>query len=230
MSALWVISPTINASVALHSYALEPSGKHTRPADYPERGNPMSLSKGIQSAAAAALSAAMLIAVAACGTTDKARDTASNERRFIQGLGPAPRFKASTPAASRRTTQIAALLPDSVAERRHADRRHRYLLRPGRIPGRGRQDPGRLRRRSCPRRHRPQCSVSIAKTPSPPTFDSIIPCRRLQVRPRHLLLHRDQGAHGGRRLRHLLQGRFHGLRGGRRATRTRSTPNEPVRS
>ena len=36
----------------------------------------MSLSKGIQSAAAAALSAAMLIAVAACGTTDST-DTAS---------------------------------------------------------------------------------------------------------------------------------------------------------
>ena len=36
----------------------------------------MSLSKGIQSAAAAALSAAMLIAVAACGTTD-GTDTAS---------------------------------------------------------------------------------------------------------------------------------------------------------
>ena len=36
----------------------------------------MSLSKGIQSAAAAALSAAMLIAVAACGTSDSA-DTAS---------------------------------------------------------------------------------------------------------------------------------------------------------
>ena len=36
----------------------------------------MSLSKGIQSAAAAALSAAMLIAVAACGTTDST-DTAA---------------------------------------------------------------------------------------------------------------------------------------------------------
>ena len=38
MSTLWAISPAINASVALHSYAPEPSGKHTRPADYPERG------------------------------------------------------------------------------------------------------------------------------------------------------------------------------------------------
>ena len=103
MSALWVISPTINAFVALHSYALEPSGKHTRPADYPERGNPMSLSKGIQSAAAAALSAAMLIAVAACGTTDST-DTASKSGDSSKDSSSTS-IQASTPAASRRTTR-----------------------------------------------------------------------------------------------------------------------------
>lgn len=113
MSALWVISPTINASVALHSYALEPSGKHTRPADYPERGNPMSLSKGIQSAAAAALSAAMLIAVAACGTTD-GTDTASKS-------GDSSKDSSSTSiqgfdtSSIQKDDEIAALLPDSVA-------------------------------------------------------------------------------------------------------------------
>ena len=103
MSTLWAISPTINASVALHSYALEPSGKHTRPADYPERGNPMSLSKGIQSAAAAALSAAMLIAVAACGTTD-GTDTASKSGDSSKDSSSTS-IQASTPAASRRTTR-----------------------------------------------------------------------------------------------------------------------------
>ena len=51
----------------------------------------MSLSKGIQSAAAAALSAAMLIALAACGTTDST-DTSSIQK----------------------DDEIAALLPDSV--------------------------------------------------------------------------------------------------------------------
>ncbi len=72
----------------------------------------MSLSKGIQSAAAAALSAAMLIAVAACGTTD-GTDTASKS-------GDSSKDSSSTSIQGFDTSniqkddEIAALLPDSV--------------------------------------------------------------------------------------------------------------------
>ena len=69
----------------------------------------MSLSKGIQSAAAAALSAAMLIAVAACGTTD-GTDTASKSGDSSKDSSSL-RFKASTPAASRRTTRLPHCCP-----------------------------------------------------------------------------------------------------------------------
>ena len=121
----------------------------------------MSLSKGIQSAAAAALSAAMLIAVAACGTTD-GTDTASKS-------GDSSKDSSSTSiqgfdtSSIQKDDEIAALLPDSVAgdgtltvagavEKQVAlptgdwfgTIRHRYFLCPGRVPGRGRQDPGRL--------------------------------------------------------------------------------------
>ena len=68
----------------------------------------MSLSKGIQSAAAAALSAAMLIAVAACGTTDgtKSGDSSKDSSSTsIQG------FDTSN---IQKDDEIAALLPDSV--------------------------------------------------------------------------------------------------------------------
>ena len=70
----------------------------------------MSLSKGIQSAAAAALSAAMLIAVAACGTSDSA-DTASKsadskDSSSTQGFDT---------SGIKKDDEIAALLPDSVA-------------------------------------------------------------------------------------------------------------------
>lgn len=73
----------------------------------------MSLSKGIQSAAAAALSAAMLIAVAACGTTDGI-DTASKS-------GDSSKDSSSTSiqgfdtSSIQKDDEIAALLPDSVA-------------------------------------------------------------------------------------------------------------------
>ena len=73
----------------------------------------MSLSKGIQSAAAAALSAAMLIAVAACGTTDST-DTASKS-------GDSSKDSSSTSiqgfdtGSIQKDDEIAALLPDSVA-------------------------------------------------------------------------------------------------------------------
>ena len=72
----------------------------------------MSLSKGIQSAAAAALSAAMLIAVAACGTTDST-DTASKS-------GDSSKDSSSTSiqgfdtSSIQKDDEIAALLPDSV--------------------------------------------------------------------------------------------------------------------
>ena len=71
----------------------------------------MSLSKGIQSAAAAALSAAMLIAVAACGTTDST-DTASKS-------GDSSKDSSSTSiqgfdtSSIQKDDEIAALLPDS---------------------------------------------------------------------------------------------------------------------
>lgn len=73
----------------------------------------MSLSKGIQSAAVAALSAAMLIAVAACGTTDST-DTASKS-------GDSSKDSSSTSiqgfdtSSIQKDDEIAALLPDSVA-------------------------------------------------------------------------------------------------------------------
>ena len=73
----------------------------------------MSLSKGIQSAAAAALSAAMLIAVAACGTTD-GTDTVSKS-------GDSSKDSSSTSiqgfdtSSIQKDDEIAALLPDSVA-------------------------------------------------------------------------------------------------------------------
>lgn len=73
----------------------------------------MSLSKGIQSAAAAALSAAMLIAVAACGTTDST-DTVSKS-------GDSSKDSSSTSiqgfdtSSIQKDDEIAALLPDSVA-------------------------------------------------------------------------------------------------------------------
>ena len=76
----------------------------------------MSLSKGIQSAAAAALSAAMLIAVAACGTTD-GTDTASKS-------GDSSKDSSSTSiqgfdtSSIQKDDEIAALLPDSVADRK----------------------------------------------------------------------------------------------------------------
>ena len=72
----------------------------------------MSLSKGIQSAAAAALSAAMLIAVAACGTTDST-DTAAKS-------GDSSKDSSSTSiqgfdtSSIQKDDEIAALLPDSV--------------------------------------------------------------------------------------------------------------------
>ena len=69
----------------------------------------MSLSKGIQSAAAAALSAAMLIAVAACGTTDgtKSGDSSmDSSSTSIQGFDT---------SSIQKDDEIAALLPDSVA-------------------------------------------------------------------------------------------------------------------
>ena len=73
----------------------------------------MSLSKGIQSAAAAALSAAMLIALAACGTTDST-DTAAKS-------GDSSKDSSSTSiqgfdtSSIQKDDEIAALLPDSVA-------------------------------------------------------------------------------------------------------------------
>ena len=72
----------------------------------------MSLSKGIQSAAAAALSAAMLIALAACGTTDST-DTAAKS-------GDSSKDSSSTSiqgfdtSSIQKDDEIAALLPDSV--------------------------------------------------------------------------------------------------------------------
>ena len=70
----------------------------------------MSLSKGIQSAAAAALSAAMLIAVAACGTSDSA-DTASKSADS-KDSSSTHGFDTS---GIKKDDEIAALLPDSVA-------------------------------------------------------------------------------------------------------------------
>ena len=73
----------------------------------------MSLSKGIQSAAAAALSAAMLIAVAACGTSDSA-DTASKsaDSKDSSSTSSTQGFDTS---GIKKDDEIAALLPDSVA-------------------------------------------------------------------------------------------------------------------
>ena len=74
----------------------------------------MSLSKGIQSAAAAALSAAMLIAVAACGTTDST-DTASKS-------GDSSKDSSSTSiqgfdtSSIQKDDDIAKLLPDYVTK------------------------------------------------------------------------------------------------------------------
>ncbi|KFI93993.1 ABC transporter substrate-binding protein [Bifidobacterium saguini DSM 23967] len=70
----------------------------------------MSLSKGIQSVAAATLSAAMLIAVAACGTTDKA-DTASANT----DSGSSNSTQGFDTSSIKKDDAIAALLPDSVA-------------------------------------------------------------------------------------------------------------------
>ena len=102
----------------------------------------MSLSKGIQSAAAAALSAAMLIAVAACGTTD-GTDTASKS-------GDSSKDSSSTSiqgfdtSSIQKDDEIAALLPDSVAGDGTLTVGTDTSYAPGRVPGRGRQDPGRL--------------------------------------------------------------------------------------
>lgn len=73
----------------------------------------MSLSKGIQSAAAAALSVAMLIAVAACGTSDSA-DTASKavDSKDSSSTSSTQGFDTS---GIKKDDEIAALLPDSVA-------------------------------------------------------------------------------------------------------------------
>lgn len=71
----------------------------------------MSLSKGIRSVAAATLSAAMLIAVAACGTTDSA-DNASASNDSGSSSSSTQGFDTSS---IKKDDAIAALLPDSVA-------------------------------------------------------------------------------------------------------------------
>lgn len=73
----------------------------------------MSLSKGIQSAAAAALSAAMLIAVAACGTTDST-DTASKSGDLSKDSSSTS-IQGFDTSSIQKDDEIAALLPDSVA-------------------------------------------------------------------------------------------------------------------
>ena len=106
----------------------------------------MSLSKGIQSAAAAALSAAMLIAVAACGTTD-GTDTASKS-------GDSSKDSSSTSiqgfdtSSIQKDDEIAALLPDSVAG-------DGTMPRPSSWPRTAR--PRSALMSTCPRRW-PQCS------------------------------------------------------------------------
>lgn len=73
----------------------------------------MSLSKGIQSVAAAALSAAMLIAVAACGTSDSA-DTASKSGDTSKDSSSTSTTQGFDTSSIKKDDAIAALLPDSV--------------------------------------------------------------------------------------------------------------------
>lgn len=112
----------------------------------------MSLSKGIQSAAAAALSAAMLIALAACGTTDST-DTAAKS-------GDSSKDSSSTSiqgfdtSSIQKDDEIAALLPDSVTSD--------GTLTVG-------ADTSSLRPNSWPKTARPRlASTSTCPRPSPP--------------------------------------------------------------
>lgn len=115
----------------------------------------MSLSKGIQSAAAAALSAAMLIAVAACGTTDST-DTASKS-------GDSSKDSSSTSiqgfdtSSIQKDDEIAALLPDSVAGDGTLTVGTDTSYAPAEFLGRGTARPRSALMSTCPRRW-PQCS------------------------------------------------------------------------
>ncbi len=115
----------------------------------------MSLSKGIQSAAAAALSAAMLIAVAACGTTD-GTDTASKS-------GDSSKDSSSTSiqgfdtSSIQKDDEIAALLPDSVAGNGTLTVGTDTSYAPGRVSWPRTARPRSALMSTCPRRW-PQCS------------------------------------------------------------------------
>lgn len=74
----------------------------------------MSLSKGIKSVAAATLSAAMLIAVAACGTTDGST-TASSNSGDSKDSSSSSKTEGFDVSSVKKDDAIAALLPDSVA-------------------------------------------------------------------------------------------------------------------
>ena len=89
---------------------------------------------------------------------------------------------------------------------RQADRRHGYVVRAGRVPGRGRQDAGRLRRG-----HRQGVGENVRPRGGSADvefrFDHSI--NRFEVRYRRLVVHHYPGTHEGRRLRQHVQGRFH---------------------
>ncbi|KAB7787330.1 ABC transporter substrate-binding protein [Bifidobacterium cebidarum] len=72
----------------------------------------MSLSKGMQSVAAATLSAAMLIAMAACGTSDNAGNASASADSGSSSNSSTKGFDTSS---IKKDDAIAALLPDSVA-------------------------------------------------------------------------------------------------------------------
>ena len=73
----------------------------------------MSLSKGMQSIAAATLSAAMLIAIAACGTTDGS-NTATDSGSSSDGSTTSSSTQGFDTSGIKKDDAIAALLPESV--------------------------------------------------------------------------------------------------------------------
>ncbi len=214
MSTLWAISPTINASVALHSYALEPSWKHTAQLTI-RRGNP-TVGKQGNTIRCGPPPWRGHVDRSSCGTSD-GTDTASKSGDSSKDWSSTS-IQGFDTSSIQKDDEIAALLPDSVA-------------------GDGTLTVGTNlpmpRPSSWPRTARPRSALMSTCQGAGRSvrtegkhrllhvrFD--YPVRRLQVRHRHLLLHRDQGTHGGCGLRDLLQGRFH-VRGAR-ATRTRSIP------
>ena len=75
----------------------------------------MSLSKGMQSIAAATLSAAMLIAIAACGTTDGS-NTATDSGSSSDGSTTSSSTQGFDTSGIKKDDAIAALLPESVTK------------------------------------------------------------------------------------------------------------------